>query len=146
MRIYLDTCVIIDYLASRVPFSEDAEKILTLVANNKIYAYISASSITDIHYILKKHFQDEQITRKYMIKVLSLIEILDTLSYNIKTVFDSPINDFEDALIEEISYQNKLSYIVTRNTKDFKNSRVKVVTPKKLLTTIKNSSQKKLFA
>ena len=74
-----------------------------------------------------------------MIKVLSLIEILDTLSYNIKTVFDSPINDFEDALIEEISYQNKLSYIVTRNTKDFKNSRVKVVTPKKLLTIIKNS-------
>ena len=146
MRIYLDTCVIIDYLASRVPFSEDAGKILTLVANNKIYAYISASSITDIHYILKKHFQDEQITRKYMIKVLSLIEILDTLSYNIKTVFDSPINDFEDALIEEISYQNKLSYIVTRNTKDFKNSRVKVVTPKKLLTTIKNSSRKKLFA
>ena len=139
MRIYLDTCVIIDYLASRVPFSEDAEKILTLVANNKIYAYISASSITDIHYILKKHFQDEQITRKYMIKVLSLIGILDTLSYNIKTVFDSPINDFEDALIEEISYQNKLSYIVTRNTKDFKNSRVKVVTPKKLLTIIKNS-------
>lgn len=139
MRIYLDTCVIIDYLSSRVPFSEDAEKILTLVANNKIYAYISASSITDIHYILKKHFQDEQITRKYMIKVLSLIGILDTLSYNIKTVFDSPINDFEDALIEEISYQNKLSYIVTRNTKDFKNSRVKVVTPKKLLTIIKNS-------
>ena len=139
MRIYLDTCVIIDFLSSRVPFSEDAEKILTLVANNKIYAYISASSITDIHYILKKHFQDEQITRKYMIKVLSLIEILDTLSYNIKTVFDSPINDFEDALIEEISYQNKLSYIVTRNTKDFKNSRVKVVTPKKLLTIINNS-------
>ena len=139
MRIYLDTCVIIDYLASRVPFSEDAEKILTLVANNKIYAYISASSITDIHYILKKHFQDEQITRKYMIKVLSLIEILDTLSYNIKTVFDSPINDFEDALIEEISYQNKLSYIVTRNTKDFKNSRVKIATPKKLLTIINNS-------
>ena len=138
MKIYLDTCVIIDYLSSRVPFSEDAEKILTLVANNKIYAYISASSITDIHYILKKHFQDEQITRKYMIKVLSLIEILDTLSYNIKTVFDSPINDFEDALIEEISYQNKLSYIVTRNTKDFKNSRVKVVTPKKLLTIINN--------
>ena len=139
MKIYLDTCVIIDYLSSRVPFSEDAEKILTLVANNKIYAYISASSITDIHYILKKHFQDEQITRKYMIKVLSLIEIIDTLSYNIKTVFDSPINDFEDALIEEISYQNKLSYIVTRYTKDFKNSRVKVVTPKKLLTIINNS-------
>ena len=142
MRIYLDTCVIIDYLANRPPFSEDAEKILSLVADNKLLAYTSASSITDIHYILKKHFHDEQTTRKYMIDVLSLIEILDTLAYNIKTIFDSPIEDFEDALVEEISYQTKLAYIVTRDTKDYKNSRVDVVTPKKLLSIIKNSKNK----
>lgn len=138
MKIYLDTCVIIDYLANRTPFSEDAEKILLAIADNKIYAYTSTSAITDIHYILKKHFHDEQITRKYMINILSLIEILDTLTYNIKIVFDSPVEDFEDALVEEISYQTKISYIVTRNAKDFKNSRVNVVTPKKLLTILKN--------
>ncbi len=139
MRIYLDTCVIIDYLANRTPFSNDAEEIFSLLANNKILAYISASSLTDLHYILKRHFHDEMATRKSMIKILTFIEILDTLAYNIKTIFDSPINDFEDSLIEEISYQTKLSYIVTRNTKDFKNSRVEVVTPKKLLTIIHNS-------
>lgn len=138
MRIYLDTCVIIDYLANRELYSKDSEQILSLIANNKIYGYISSSCITDLHFILKKNFHDEKIARKHLINLLSLIEILDTLAYNIKTIFDSPISDFEDALIEEIAYQTKIEYIVTRNTKDFKNSRVKVVTPKKLLTIYNN--------
>ena len=142
MRIYLDTCVIIDYLANREPFSADAEQILSLIAAGKIYAYTSASSITDIHYILKKYFNNESIVRKHLINLLSLVDVLDTLSYNVKTIFDSPISDFEDALIEEISYQTKIEYIVTRNTKDFKNSRIKIVTPKKLILIYKNNSVK----
>lgn len=142
MRIYLDTCVIIDYLANRKPFVEDAEKILSLVADNKVYAYTTASSITDIHYVIKKYLKDEIKTRRSLIDLLSLVEVLDTLAYNIKTVFDSPIMDFEDALIEEIAYQTKIEYIVTRNVNDFKNSRVKIITPKKLLTETKNMNKK----
>ncbi len=130
MRVYLDTCIIIDYLSKREPFFSDAENIFKLIANNKIYAYVSASSITDIHYILKHFFNNEKITRKHLINLTSLVEIIDILAYNIKTIFDSPINDFEDALIEELSYQLKLDYIVTRNTKDYKNSRIKAITPK----------------
>lgn len=138
MRVYLDTCIIIDYLALREPFFDDAEKIFQLIANNKIFAYVSASSVTDIHYIIKKYMHDEKSTRNKMIALLSLVDIIDTLAYNVKTTFDSPINDFEDALIEELSYQTKLQYIITRNTKDFKNSRIEVVTPKKFLTICKN--------
>ena len=138
MRIYLDTCVIIDYFANRKPFVEDVEKILSLVADNKVYAYTTASSITDIHYVIKKYLKDEIKTRRSLIDLLSLVEVLDTLAYNIKTVFDSPIMDLEDALIEEIAYQTKIEYIVTRNVNDFKNSRVKIITPKKLLTEMKN--------
>lgn len=138
MRVYLDTCIIIDYLSKREPFFSDAENIFKLIANNKIYAYVSASSITDIHYILKHFFNNEKITRKHLINLTSLVEIIDILAYNIKTIFDSPINDFEDALIEELSYQLKLDYIVTRNTKDYKNSRIKVITPKQILKQFQN--------
>lgn len=138
MRVYLDTCIIIDYLSKREPFFSDAENIFKLIANNKIYAYVSASSITDIHYILKHFFNNEKITRKHLINLTSLVEIIDILAYNIKTIFDSPINDFEDALIEELSYQFKLDYIVTRNTKDYKNSRIKVITPKQILKQFQN--------
>lgn len=138
MRVYLDTCIIIDYLSKREPFFSDAENIFKLIANNKIYAYVSASSITDIHYILKHFFNNEKITRKHLINLTSLVEIIDILAYNIKTIFDSPINDFEDALIEELSYQLKLDYIVTRNTKDYKNSRIKAITPKQILKQFQN--------
>ena len=68
-----------------------------------------------------------------MINILSLIDIINTYSYNIKTIFDSPINDFEDALVEELSYQLKLDYIITRNIKDYINSRVETLTPKEFL-------------
>ena len=136
MKVYLDTCVIIDYLANRLPFSKDADKIFDLIASNKIFAYVSSTSITDIYYIIKKNLRDEDTTRKLIIDILSLVEIIDTYAYNIKTVFDSNILDFEDALIEELSFQNKLDYIVTRNTKDFRNSRVEIISPAKLLETI----------
>ena len=136
MKIYLDTCVIIDYLANRQPFFKAAEKVFELIASNKIFAYVSSTSITDIYYIIKKNLRDEDETRKLIIDILSLIEIIDTYAYNIKTAFDSKILDFEDALIEELSFQNKLDYIVTRNTKDFRNSRVEIISPAKLIELI----------
>lgn len=52
-------------------------------------------SDTDIHFILNKHFQNETVVRNHLINHLSLIEMLDTLSYNIKTIFDFPIADFK---------------------------------------------------
>ena len=133
MRVYLDTCVIIDYLSKREPFFDDAKEILNLIADDKVFGFVSSSSITDIHYIINHFLKDEELTRKHMINVLSLIDIISTYSYNIKTVFDSPINDFEDALVEELSYQLKLDYIITRNFKDFKNSRIEILTPKEFL-------------
>lgn len=133
MRVYLDTCVIIDYLSKREPFFDDAKEILNLIADNKVFGFVSSSSITDIHYIINHFLKDEELTRNHMINILSLIDIISTYSYNIKTIFDSPINDFEDALVEELSYQLKLDYIITRNFKDFKNSRIEILTPKEFL-------------
>ena len=74
-----------------------------------------------------------------MINILSLIDIISTYSYNIKTVFDSPINDYEDALVEELSYQLKLDYIITRNINDFNNSRIEILTPKDFLDAYKKN-------
>lgn len=62
MKIFVDTNIIIDALASRKPFFNDAEKIFVLAANERIEAFISASSVTDIYYILRK-YTSESTTR-----------------------------------------------------------------------------------
>lgn len=41
--------------------------------------------------------------------------------------------DFEDCLQESCAYVNKLDYIITRNIKDFSNSRVKAILPEEFV-------------
>lgn len=52
MKILVDTNIIIDALTSREPFREDAEQIFLLAANQIEDMYITASSATDIYYLL----------------------------------------------------------------------------------------------
>ena len=54
MRVLVDTCVIVDALQDRKPFSDNAKTIFYAVANKQIDGYISAKSITDIYYIVMK--------------------------------------------------------------------------------------------
>ena len=48
MRVLVDTCVIIDALQSRAPFSEAAQKLFIYSANKQFEGYITAKSVTDI--------------------------------------------------------------------------------------------------
>ena len=55
MRILADTNVIIDALTSREPWNKSAEEIFLMAANHTIEMYITASSATDIYYLIRKH-------------------------------------------------------------------------------------------
>jgi hypothetical protein len=55
----------------------------------------------------------------------------------------SEIDDFEDAVIEVSSKENDAEYILTRNTRDFKKSIVKSITPEELLIILKNDGVEK---
>lgn len=59
MKVLIDTCVVIDLLQNRVPFSNDAKKIFYLIGDKKINGCITANSCTDIYYITRKALHDE---------------------------------------------------------------------------------------
>ena len=54
MTAVIDTCVIIDALQSREPFSADAQKLFLAVSNRQFDGILTAKSITDIFYILRR--------------------------------------------------------------------------------------------
>lgn len=54
MRVVLDTNVIIDAVASRQPFCEEAKEILLMVSEEKISGYVTANSIKDIFYVIRR--------------------------------------------------------------------------------------------
>jgi predicted nucleic acid-binding protein len=55
MKILIDTNIALDVLLKREPFYEDAAKVILLSEKDIIDAYVSASAVTDIYYIARKH-------------------------------------------------------------------------------------------
>lgn len=129
MKILLDTNVIIDALTSREPWNKSAEKIFLMGANHIVDMYITASSATDIYYLLRKFVKDTAGSKQIMSKLYSLIGILDVTAANCVEALASPISDYEDAVVEKVAASKEMDYIVTRNIKDYQEGTVKVILP-----------------
>lgn len=135
MRIMVDTCIVIDAIQKREPFYNDAKELLELIQNEKVEGYITVKELTDIHYVIKHVTHDENKTRMIMNNLIELFTILDSKSEEAKLAINSKMVDYEDALMYETAYSNEADCIVTRNVKDFKNTRepITVATPKQFI-------------
>ncbi|MFQ9088133.1 MAG: type II toxin-antitoxin system VapC family toxin [Roseburia sp.] len=57
MVILVDTNIIIDALANREPYADDAKRIMEKCAAREITGILAAHSIPNLFYILRKKFQ-----------------------------------------------------------------------------------------
>lgn len=101
MRALIDTCVVIDALQERKPFSEEAKELILLVANQALDGFLTAKSLADIHYIMRRSTHDEQVTRKMLSDLFELFEVLDTRGIDCRMAIASGTSDFEDAIMIE---------------------------------------------
>lgn len=138
MKILVDTNVIIDALTSREPWNESAEQIFIMAANHIIDMYITASSATDIYYLLRKYIHSTEQTKQIMGKLYSLIGILEVTEVDCVDALASAISDYEDAVVERVAVNMKVDYIVTRNVKDYQNATVKVIQPDELVDLVED--------
>ena len=129
MKILVDTNVIIDALTSREPWNESAEKIFIMAANNIVDMYITASSATDIYYLVRKHLHNAETARQVMGKLYSLVGILEVKDENCVDALVSPIVDYEDAVVEQVARRSGVECIVTRNQKNYELGLTKVFLP-----------------
>ncbi len=136
MKILVDTNVIIDALTSREPFREDAEQIFMFAANRIEDMYITASSATDVYYLVRKYLHSTEQAKSVMSKLYELFYILDVTSSECKEALLSDMNDYEDAVISCCAVHNHIDYIVTRNIKDYERSKVNAILPEQLLKMI----------
>jgi predicted nucleic acid-binding protein len=76
MKIVLDTNVVIDAVASRQPFCVDAEKILLMASEEKIVGYLTANSITDIFYVVRRILPEAE-TRDIIRSLLYSLDVIE---------------------------------------------------------------------
>lgn len=135
MKILIDTNIILDLLCNRAAYAESASKVFKFCEVNQVEGFISALSVPNIVYIMRKELDEKRIGE--IIQMLSSIcTIADLKGSDMQKAAALPINDFEDALQSVCAARIHADFIVTRNLKDFRNSEVIAITPDDLLTRI----------
>ena len=98
MKILIDTNIILDLIQSREPFSENASKIINSCVKKENEGYISAHSLSDIFFILRKDKTVEE--RKALILNLCTFFTVIPEDKNFYTTVcqNNNWNDLEDGL------------------------------------------------
>lgn len=131
----IDTNVILDVLCAREPFVDDSERVLNLCETNSVDGCLSALSVPNLIYIMRKELNPKSISN--VIDTLEMmLTIVDLKAADLKLAAALQWKDFEDALQHVTARRIKADYIITRNTKDFNESSVKVITPSEFLVLI----------
>ncbi len=133
MKLVFDTNVIVDVLAGREPFAKAAKMAMAVVAGSEHTGAMTANTVTDIYYLLRKHQSDREALKTSLLDIMDYLEVLDTTRDLCLLAFHSPIDDFEDALLAESARHWSANYIVTRNVRDFAASPIAAIHPDELL-------------
>jgi predicted nucleic acid-binding protein len=128
-RILIDTDVILDFFFDRQPFADNASKIFSFCESKEIKGFVTPVIISNVYYLLRQTAKHEKVIEKLKLLV-SITEILVMDKDVIIQALNSDFKDFEDALQNYSAELDKeIDLIITRNIKDFKNSKLAVMTP-----------------
>lgn len=134
MKLFVDSDVILDLLAKREPHYIHAAKLFTLIDQKKIRAYTSPIVFANLHYILKKMSSNKAALRNLR-KLKTFLRILPTDERVIEQSLNSEFRDFEDAIQYFTSVNNGINLIITRNTSDYKISKISISTAEEFIKT-----------
>ncbi len=131
-RLFIDTNVLLDVLENRMPFVSDSLRVLTLAKSGAATVAVSALTLSDIAYILRKPEQPRVL--RFFRELRKVVGIASIGSTEVDQALASGMADFEDALQWQGARAWKASHFITRNPSDFPgDTDIAVVTPDEYL-------------
>jgi len=132
MKILLDSNIAIDVVLKREPFLASSVQVLGL-SKLGIALFLSASTITDIYYIVSKTLKSKKIAMSLLKNLLVSVDVAAVTGNEIRQAISLDWGDFEDAVQYAAGESIAVDYIVTRNKNDFASAIMPVVSPDELL-------------
>ena len=133
IRLMIDTNIFLDVLLQREPFFESSKAVLKLCEDKKVQGFLSASSVIDIFYIVRKGLQSTDSAYRALGSILDIVKVLTVTNDDVLNAFMQKASDFEDCLLATCARSNKCSVIVTRNKKDFLDFGITLMSPEEIL-------------
>jgi predicted nucleic acid-binding protein len=97
--------------------------------SGQIYGYLAFHSVSIIWYILRKYIPDVSERRLWMRKILQIVRVAGASHESVLRALDMEnFKDFEDCLQNQCAETVDAQYIITNNTKDFKESTISAIT------------------
>ena len=126
-HLFVDSDIILDLILGRSPFVIEAKQLFVLVEAGKVAAHTTPVAFANIFYILRKQYSAEAIKAilKNLRKLLSIISVDES---GVDKALSSTVTDFEDALQYHASLSTNMSFIITRNLKDYQNATIPAMT------------------
>jgi len=128
-KLFVDSDVVIDFFTDREPHANPASELFELNEQGIIKIYLSAVSINNIYYIVRR-FLGHKKTIEVVESLTEMTEIVGTTKKEIIQALKNDFSDYEDSVQYSSALTiKKLDTIITRNIKDYRNSSIAVMTP-----------------
>ena len=141
MDFLIDTNVILDFILERKSYTIVRDCIMAL-ARSHSGIYISATCVTDIFYILRRHFHSYESAYRAIDDVFAIANVLSVSDREISFARSLRWKDFEDCVQYAAAKSHRMDYIVTNNANDFEACSPDAITPDELLNIMNQNSKK----
>ena len=132
MKYMIDTNIILDVLLEREPHYTQSRAVLDLCEDKNIQGFISASSATDIFYLVRKALGSSDEAYEALGHILNIVKILTVTNDDVNQAFIRRASDFEDCLLATCAKSNGCDGIITRNKKDFLSFDIPLYSPEEI--------------
>ena len=126
MNVAFGTNVILNAAMGR-DGSEYSQKLIQAVISGEITGIVTANTITDIHYIVKKRAGDKA-AREVVRNTLNLFDVVPVNRESCEAALVLPMSDYEDAVLAVCANEAYADYIATQD-EGFINSEGSPVAP-----------------
>lgn len=131
MRVLLDTDLLLDVALRRPEFFANSAAVLQWAEFDAGRAAIAWHSVANLSYLLRPD------ARPFIRELLEFVEVPPTGTEAVMQAMSFAMHNLEDALQAATALMFGASYIVTRNTADYRRSPVRAISPAGFMEEIK---------
>ena len=128
MRLLIDANIILDVLQKREGYWKDSSLVWKLCETEQAEGCVTALSLANLVYVMRKELNPGQV-EDVMRRLALIFHLVDLTAGEIRQAAEAKWSDFEDALQSVAAGRIRADCIVTRNVRDFTDSRVPALTP-----------------
>lgn len=132
MRLLIDANIVLDVLQKREPYWKDSSVIWKLCETEQAEGYISTLTFANLMYVMRRELDPAQI-RDVLDKLRLIFRFADFTAADMEKAAEMGWDDFEDAIQAAAAERIMADSIITRNVRDFRNSKVIAFTPSEFI-------------